>query len=389
MARARQGRPSRSCARTCRSRRRASASRAEGQRYKVELIDDLVRDEHVETVSLYTNGPFTDLCRGPHAPTTGHGRGVRAAVGRRRLLARRLEAADADARLRHRVLLQGRRSTSTSSDSSWPARATTAASAASSACSSSRSSRRAARSGCPHGTTLWNTLRDLAARADARARLHGGQDAAALRRRAVADLRPLGQVPREHVRHRGRGAPDGAQADELPRPLRALRDGAALLPRPAGALRASRACCTATSPRARSTASCACATSPRTTRTSSAPRSRSRTRSPAASSSASRSTGCSASRPSSSSRRGPTKRIGDDALWDHAEGALRSALDGLGLAYQRQRGRRRLLRAQDRHAHDRLAGPLLAARHRPARLQPAGALRARPTPAPTTPSTAR
>jgi threonyl-tRNA synthetase len=45
--------------------------RAEGQPYKVELIDDLVRDEGVETVSLYRNGPFTDLCRGPHAPSTG------------------------------------------------------------------------------------------------------------------------------------------------------------------------------------------------------------------------------------------------------------------------------------------------------------------------------
>ncbi len=43
---------------------------AEGQDYKVELIDDLVRDQGVQTVSLYTNGPFTDLCRGPHAPST-------------------------------------------------------------------------------------------------------------------------------------------------------------------------------------------------------------------------------------------------------------------------------------------------------------------------------
>jgi threonyl-tRNA synthetase len=87
----------------------------EGQDYKVELIDDLVRGagparqrdarpsggsstdgghtggddtedpdanppggisatqgdrEPLATVSLYTNGPFTDLCRGPHAPTT-------------------------------------------------------------------------------------------------------------------------------------------------------------------------------------------------------------------------------------------------------------------------------------------------------------------------------
>jgi threonyl-tRNA synthetase len=44
--------------------------REEGQDYKVELIEDLIRDEGVDTVSLYTNGPFTDLCRGPHAPST-------------------------------------------------------------------------------------------------------------------------------------------------------------------------------------------------------------------------------------------------------------------------------------------------------------------------------
>jgi threonyl-tRNA synthetase len=42
----------------------------EGQDYKVELIEDLIRDEGVETVSLYRNGPFTDLCRGPHGPGT-------------------------------------------------------------------------------------------------------------------------------------------------------------------------------------------------------------------------------------------------------------------------------------------------------------------------------
>jgi threonyl-tRNA synthetase len=44
--------------------------RAEGQPYKVELIEDLIRDEGVETVSLYRNGPFEDLCRGPHGPST-------------------------------------------------------------------------------------------------------------------------------------------------------------------------------------------------------------------------------------------------------------------------------------------------------------------------------
>ena len=48
--------------------------RGEGQRYKVELIEDLVSgapaQAPVETVSLYSNGEFTDLCRGPHAPST-------------------------------------------------------------------------------------------------------------------------------------------------------------------------------------------------------------------------------------------------------------------------------------------------------------------------------
>jgi threonyl-tRNA synthetase len=44
--------------------------REEGQDYKVELIEDLVGNDGVETVSLYTNGPFTDLCRGPHSPST-------------------------------------------------------------------------------------------------------------------------------------------------------------------------------------------------------------------------------------------------------------------------------------------------------------------------------
>jgi threonyl-tRNA synthetase len=50
---------------------------AEHQDYKVELIDDLVtaareslHRQPLQSVSLYTNGPFTDLCRGPHAPTT-------------------------------------------------------------------------------------------------------------------------------------------------------------------------------------------------------------------------------------------------------------------------------------------------------------------------------
>jgi threonyl-tRNA synthetase len=40
-----------------------------GESYKVELINDLPED--VKTVSLYHEGGFTDLCRGPHIPSTG------------------------------------------------------------------------------------------------------------------------------------------------------------------------------------------------------------------------------------------------------------------------------------------------------------------------------
>src|SRR3954454_14776961 len=43
----------------------------EDQPYKVELIEDLVTKQGVETVGIYTNGDFRDLCRGPHAPDTG------------------------------------------------------------------------------------------------------------------------------------------------------------------------------------------------------------------------------------------------------------------------------------------------------------------------------
>jgi threonyl-tRNA synthetase len=44
---------------------------AEGQDYKVELIRDLVEEQGVQTVSVYRNGRFRDLCRGPHGPSTG------------------------------------------------------------------------------------------------------------------------------------------------------------------------------------------------------------------------------------------------------------------------------------------------------------------------------
>jgi threonyl-tRNA synthetase len=43
--------------------------RGKGENYKVELINDL--PQGIETVSLYSQGGYTDLCRGPHIPSTG------------------------------------------------------------------------------------------------------------------------------------------------------------------------------------------------------------------------------------------------------------------------------------------------------------------------------
>ena len=43
--------------------------RERGETYKVELLKDLPED--VRTISLYSQGGYVDLCRGPHIPSTG------------------------------------------------------------------------------------------------------------------------------------------------------------------------------------------------------------------------------------------------------------------------------------------------------------------------------
>jgi len=40
-----------------------------GEEYKAEIIEDIPADQ---TLSLYQQGDFTDLCLGPHVPSTGH-----------------------------------------------------------------------------------------------------------------------------------------------------------------------------------------------------------------------------------------------------------------------------------------------------------------------------
>ena len=165
------------------------------------------------------------------------------------------------------------------------------------------------------------------------------------------------------------------QADELPRPLPALLDDAATPTATCRCATPSRGCCTATSPRASARAAARAPLRPGRR-----PHLLHRGAGP----------GGGARVPGDgfaiyelfdfevrlelSTR--PEQRIGDDELWDRAELKLTQALEETGPRLRAEPRRRRLLRAEDRHAHDRLARALLAARDGPARLLDARALRA-------------
>ena len=63
--------------------RRARGSIAEGEPYKVELVDTAEGE-----ISLYTQGDFTDLCRGPHLQSAAPIKAVKLTGSGRRVLAR-------------------------------------------------------------------------------------------------------------------------------------------------------------------------------------------------------------------------------------------------------------------------------------------------------------
>ena len=76
----------------------------------------------------------------------------------------------------------------------------------------------------------------------------------------------------------------------------------------------------------------------------------------------------------------PEKRVGTDAMWDHAERVMATVLQrdpGAEQSHQDrdQSGRRRVLRAEVRICAARRHRPRLAVRHHAGRLQPAGAVR--------------
>ena len=191
-------------------------------------------------------GPLPRPAPRQHRP--GAARRLQADLDRRRLLARRLAPPDAAAHLRRRLPHQGR-------PRRLPAPARGGGEARPPQARPRDGPLPPAAGGAGLGLLAPERLHALAhprglhpppAR---RRRLRRGEDPAAARLEALAAVRPLGQVPREHVRRprrdplgRGRGGrpgalrqgrPAGAEADELPGAHPDLQPGHQVLPRPA------------------------------------------------------------------------------------------------------------------------------------------------------------
>ena len=97
---------SRSCARTSAWRTRCSASIEEKQPYKVELIEDLIKNEaRHDRLALHQRPLHRPVPRPARAHHQAH-QGVQAPVGGRLLLARRRQPPDAHARVWDGVLLR-------------------------------------------------------------------------------------------------------------------------------------------------------------------------------------------------------------------------------------------------------------------------------------------
>ena len=329
----------------------------------------------METVSLYTNGPFTDLCRGPHAPST-----KRVKAFKLLSVAGAYWRGDAGRQMLTRIY--GTAFHSKEDLDAVPAAARGGAGARPPAARprprplhvQRAEPRLAVLAPRRHGDA--QPADDAVAGGERRARIPRGQDADPLRRRPLEAVRPLGRLPRQHVLHgRPRGPSDGPEADELPGPRPALQGRAPLLPRPADPLLGGRP---RAPPRAERHAPRPAARPPhhagrrphllhRGAGPGGGPalpglrlRDLRHVRLPAA---------AGALHPAGEARRhrgdvGPRR------------GAAREGARRQGPRVRAQRRRRRVLRPEDRPPHDRLDRPLVAARHRAARLLHAGAVRA-------------
>ena len=204
-----------------------------GENYKAEIIGAIPANE--PDLALRPGRLHRPVPR-PARAVDRQAQGVQADERRRRLLARRFEERDAAAHLRHRLgEREGPGGLPQDARGGREARPPQA--------------RQAARpvphagGGAGPGVLAPEGLDDLAggravhAPRLPRQRLPGSALPADPRREPVGEVRPLGQLPGEHVHHRVGEARLRGEADELPGPRADLQPGPAQLPRPADALR--------------------------------------------------------------------------------------------------------------------------------------------------------
>ena len=360
----------------------------EDQDYKVELIEDLVaRPGRRDGVAVHQRRVHRPLPRPAHAVDQA-GEGVQAAVGRRRVLARRLRTARCSRASTAPPSTPRTTSSSTCTSSRRPARATTAGSAATSTCSCSASSAPARRSGCRTARRCSTSSRTSGARRTARA-------ATARSRRRSSTTSACGSSPghwdvyRDHMYFTDvEGHPMGLKPMNCPAHVQLFKDErrsyrdlpiryseAGLVHRhePSGTLHgllrvrhitqddAHIFCHRGADPRGGPALPGLRLRDLRHLRLQAAAR-------------------------ALDAARQARRHRGDVGP---RRGVAREGAGRQGRRVRAQPRRRRVLRAEDRPPHDRLDRPLVAARHGPARLLHARAVRARPTPAPTTPTTGR
>ena len=218
------------------------------QPFKVELIEDLVTaaeatGDEVPTISVYRQGDFVDLCRGPHLPSTNK---LGSGTFKLTSLAGAYWRGDEKNPMLTRVY-----------GTAFPSKEELAAYLEALELARQRDHRRIGRDldlfsfheegpgfpfFHPKGMRLWNAMIDYWRAEHVARRLRGDQHAGDPAPRALGAQRPLGQLQGEHVLHRDRRAAVRGEAHELPRRPAHLQEPPALLPRPAAAHGRARPC---------------------------------------------------------------------------------------------------------------------------------------------------
>ena len=199
----------------CPATRRSSSSATLGEKYKAEIIRSIPSNE---PISLYSQGDFIDLCRGPHVPSTG-----KLKVFKLMRVAGAYWRGDSKNEMLQRIY-----------GTAWGTKEAQDAYLKMLEEAEKRDHRRLAtqldlfhmEEDAPgHGVLAPQGLDPLAAGGAVHAqglpgqRLPGGARADGAAAQPVGEDRPLGELPREHVHDRIGKARLRGEADELPRAI--------------------------------------------------------------------------------------------------------------------------------------------------------------------------